>query len=311
MRYGNGKYTYELVEPWAKLPKGESLVDVCGISIDSEDRVYVFNRSNRPMIVFDREGNEISSWGEKLFKRPHGSCLTADGHIYLTDDYRHVVYKFSKEGDLMMTIGNKDQPSDTGYRSGLDIFERISSIKQAAGPFNRPTGVALSSTGDIFVTDGYGNARVHRFSPDGKLLLSWGEPGPGKGQFRLPHNIWIDKEDKIWISDRENSRIQKFDTEGKFLDQWTDFIRPTHVFMDKDETVYVSELCRRISIFKKDGTLLARWGNENHDMENPLLVGPHVICVDSQGSLYVGEVAKAFGKVDRGARAIQKFARCK
>jgi DNA-binding beta-propeller fold protein YncE len=310
MRYGSGKYTYELVESWAKLPQGESLVDVCGISIDSEDRVYVFNRSNRPMIVFDRDGNEIFSWGENLFKRPHGSCLTNDGHIYLTDDYRHVVYKFSKEGDLMMTLGNKDQPSDTGHRGGLDIFERISSIKHAAGPFNRPTGVALSSTGDIFVTDGYGNARVHRFSPDGKLLLSWGEPGPGKGQFRLPHNIWINKEDEIWISDRENSRVQIFDTEGKFLDQWTDLIRPTHVFMDKDETVYISELCRRISIFSKDGTLLARWGNENHSIENPMLVGPHVICVDSEGSLYVGEVAKSFGKVDRGARAIQKFARC-
>ncbi len=310
MRYGSGKYTYELVDPWAKLPEGESFVDVCGISIDPEDRVYVFNRSKRPMIVFDRDGNEIYSWGENLFKRPHGSCMTPDGHIYLTDDYSHVVYKFSKEGDLLETIGNVDQPSDTGHRWGLDIFERISSIKRAAGPFNMPTGVALSSTGDIFVSDGYGNARVHRFSPDGKLLLSWGEPGSGKSQFRLPHNIWIDRADRIWIADRENSRVQIFDTEGKFLDQWTDLIRPTHVYMDKDETVYISELCRRISIFTIDGKLLARWGNENHSLDAPLLVGPHVICVDSQGSLYVGEVAKAFGKVDRGARVIQKFARC-
>ena len=310
MRYGSGKYTYELVDPWAKLPEGDSFVDVCGISIDPEDRIYVFNRSKRPMIVFDRDGNEISSWGENLFKRPHGSCMTVEGHIYLTDDYSHVVYKFSREGDLLMTIGNMDQPSDTGHRWGLDIFERISSIKHAAGPFNMPTGVALSSTGDIFVSDGYGNARVHRFSPDGKLLLSWGEPGQGKSQFRLPHNIWIDKADRIWISDRENSRVQIFDTDGKFLDQWTDLIRPTHVYMDKDETVYISELCRRISIFSIDGQLLARWGNENHSLDAPLLVGPHVICVDSEGSLYVGEVAKAFGKVDRGARVIQKFARC-
>jgi len=309
VKYGSGKYTYELVEPWARLPEGESFIDVCGISIDEEDRVYVFNRSKRPMIVFDRDGNEVGSWGEGLFKRPHGSCMTRDGCIFLTDDHSHVVYKFTREGKQLMMLGNKDKPSDTGHRMGLDIFERISSIKRGAGPFNMPTGVAVTSTGDIFVSDGYGNARVHRFSPDGKLLLSWGEPGPGQSQFRLPHNIWIDKLDRIWISDRENSRVQIFDTDGKFLEQWTDLIRPTQVVMDKDDTVYISELCRRISIFTFDGTLLARWGNEAHSLENPLLVGPHVIGVDSRGDIYVGEVAKAFGKVDRGARTIQKFAR--
>ena len=307
MEYGKGKHTYTLVESWAKLPRGESLVDVVGISIDSDDNVYVFNRSKHPMVVFNRDGNEVASWGEGLFKRPHGCCLTSDGHIMLTDDDSHVVYKFTKEGDLLITIGNLDQPSDTGYRFGLDIFERISSIKKAAGPFNLPTGVAISSTGDILISDGYGNARVHRFSPEGDLLHSWGEPGPGQGQFRLPHNIWIDKKDRVWIADRENHRVQIFDIEGTFLDQWTDLFRPTHVFIDKDETVYISELSRRISIFSIDGRLLARWGNESHSLKEPLFVGPHVICVDSRGDVYVGEVAKSFGKVDRGARIIQKF----
>jgi streptogramin lyase len=307
MEYGSGKYTYALVKSWAKLPKGKSLVDVTGISIDSDDKVYVFNRSKRPMIVFDRNGNEITSWDEVQFKRPHGSCLTSEGHIWLTDDYSHVAYKFTKEGELLMTLGNLDRPSDTGYRLGLDIFERISSIKKAAEPFNLPTGVALSSKGDIFISDGYGNTRVHRFSPEGELIQSWGEPGPGQGQFRLPHNIWIDKKDRIWIPDRENHRVQIFDLEGTFLEQWTDLLRPTHVYIDKDDTVYISELSRRISIFNIDGQLLSRWGNESHSMEDPLLVGPHVICVDSHGDLYVGEVAKTFGKVDRGARTIQKF----
>jgi streptogramin lyase len=291
----------------ARARKGESLVDVAGISIDPDDNVYVFNRSKRPMIVFDRDGNEVYAWGEGKFTRPHGSCLTSDGHIWLTDDDGNVVYKFTKEGDLLMTLGNVDQPSDTGYRMGLDIFERIASITKSAGPFNLPTGVALSSTGDIFISDGYGNARVHRFSPQGELILSWGEPGAEPGQFRLPHNIWIDKEDKVWISDRENHRVQIFDIMGNFLDQWTDLLRPTHVCIDKNETVYISELSRRISIFSMDGQLLARWGNESHSMEDSLLVGPHVICVDSHGDIYVGEVAQTFGKVDRGTRTIQKF----
>jgi len=309
MKYGNGKYTYELVEPWAKLPEGESFIDVCGISIDADDRVYVFNRSKHPMIVLDQDGNELSHWGEGLFKRPHGSFLSADNHIWMADDRSHVVHKFTKGGKLVMTLGNRDQPSDTGYRPGLDIFECIASIKKAAPPFNMPTGVAISSAGDIFVSDGYGNARVHKFSAEGKLLFSWGEPGAKPGQFRLPHNIWIDREDRVWISDRENSRVQIFDIKGKLLDVWTDLWRPTQVCIDADDTVYISELCRRISIFTIDGKLLARWGNESHSLEAPLLVGPHVIGVDSRGDIYVGEVATTFGKVDRGARTIQKFRR--
>jgi len=200
MLYGNDKYLYELKDGWAKLRAVESLVDVVGISIDSDDKVYVFNRSKRPMIVFDKDGNEISSWGEGLFKRPHGSIMTPEGHIFLTDDYSHVVYKFTKDGELLLTLGKKDQPSDTGHRPGIDIFERISFITRPGGPFNMPTGVAVSSIGDIFVSDGYGNARVHKFSSDGKLLFSWGKPGAEAGQFRLPHNIWIDREDRIWIS---------------------------------------------------------------------------------------------------------------
>jgi streptogramin lyase len=307
MEYGCDKYTYSLVENWAKLPEGESLVDVVGISIDEDDRVYAFGRSRRPLIVFDRDGNEMDSWGEGLFKRPHGSCMTPEGHIWLADDDSHAVFMFTKKGELLMTLGNVGQKSDTGHRNGLDIFEKLSSITRAAKPFNLPTGVAISSTGDIFVSDGYGNARVHRFSPEGELILSWGEPGAGKGQFRLPHNIWIDKQDRVWIPDRENHRVQIFDTEGKFLDEWIDLWRPTHVYMDKDEIVYISELSRRISIFTIEGELLSRWGNESHSLDDPLFVGPHVICVDSRGDLYVGEVATTFGKVDRGARTIQKF----
>lgn len=297
------------MEGWAKLPEGESLVDVVGISIDEDDRVYAFGRSRRPLIVFDREGNEVDSWGEGLFKRPHGSCMTPEGNIWLADDDSHAVYKFTKKGELLQTLGTVGVKSDTGHHKGLDIFENLSSITRAAEPFNLPTGVAVSSTGDIFVSDGYGNARVHRFSPEGELILSWGEPGAGPGQFRLPHNIWIDKRDRVWIPDRENHRVQIFDIDGNFLDEWIDLWRPTHVFMDKDETVYISELSRRISIFTIGGELLSRWGNESHSMVDPLFVGPHVICVDSRGDLYVGEVATTFGKVDRGARTIQKFMR--
>jgi len=280
---------------------------VVGISVDREDRVYVFNRSKYPMIVFDRDGNQLAAWGQDRFKRPHGSFLAPDGHLYCTDDFSHVVYKFTLDGELLLTIGNPDRPADTGHWFGFDIFERVASIRHSAPPFNQPTGVGVSRSGAIYVSDGYGNARVHKFSPTGELRCSWGEPGGRPGQFRLPHNLWVDDQDRIWVADRENMRLQIFDAEGRFLDQWNDVIRPTHVFIDARQTVFVSELCRRISIFSIDGRLLARWGNEGRRVEDPLLFGPHAIAVDSRGSLYVGEVAQAYGKTERGTQAIQKF----
>ena len=140
-------------------------------------------------------------------------------------------------------------------------------------------------------------------------MFSWGEPGPEPGQFRLPHSIFIDRRDRIWVPDRENHRVQIFDDKGNYLTQWTDLIRPTDVFIDEEDTVYVSELCKRVSIFSIDGRLLARWGNENHEISDPLFLSPHAVAVDSKGALYIGEVSKTHGKLDRGARTIQKFAR--
>jgi DNA-binding beta-propeller fold protein YncE len=309
MLYGAGKYTYQLVEGWAKLRHGSSFLDVCGVAVDGQDRVYILNRSEHPVRVFDHNGESLMSWGKEHFRRAHGSCIGPDGSIYCTDDGNHTVTKFSADGKVLMTLGTRDRPSDTGFREGPDLWERIASIKRGGPPFNRPTGVALSKKGEIYVSDGYGNARIHKFSQDGRLLFSWGEPGATPGHFRLPHSIWVDRQDRVWVADRENNRIQIFNEEGEFLAQWTDLIRPTDVFVDNDETVYVSELCRRVSIFTVDGELLARWGNESHSIADPLFVAPHAIAVDSKRCMYIGEVAMTYGKIDRGSRTVQKFTR--
>jgi len=309
MLYGTGKYRYELVDGWAKCTEGWSFIDVCGLSIDSQDRVYILSRSAHPVMVFDREGNLLTSWGEGFFKRAHGSYSGPDGSVYCTDDVNHTVSKFTPQGKLLQVLGSKAQPSDTGYKPKSNLLESLATIKRGGPPFNRPTGVALSSSGNIFVSDGYGNARVHKFSPDGKLLLSWGEPGTGPGQFSLPHSIWVDKRERVWVADRENSRIQIFDARGEFLSQWTDLLRPTDIFIDDEETVYVSELGLRISLFTIDGELLSRWGCQRQDKETDLFVAPHTIAVDSHGDIYVGEVAMTAAGVDRGSRTIQKFAR--
>lgn len=309
MSYGSGKYTYELVDGWAKLPEGRSFLDVGGISIDDRDKVYVLNRSDRPIMIFDREGNLLNSWGEGFFNRAHGSCIGPDGSLWCTDDRNHIVAKFTPEGKLLMTLGTKGQASDTGYFRTFDYWESLARIQRGAPPFNRPTGVTVTPSGEIYIADGYGNARIHKFTADGKLLFSWGEPGGAPGQFRLPHSIWLDKQGRIWIPDRENSRIQIFNSQGKFITEWRDVIRPTGVFIDDEEIVYVSELCLRVSIFTIDGKLLARWGNEGKDKETALFHAPHAIAVDSRGDLYVGEVSMTSAGVDKGSRTIQKFAR--
>jgi len=260
-------------------------------------------------MVFDREGNFLTSWGEELFKRAHGSGIGPDGSVYCTDDMNHTVRKFTPEGKLLLTLGNKDQPSDTGYvQEWFDFFWSLTKIRRGGPPFNRPTGVALSASGEIYVTDGYGNARVHKFAPDGTLLFSWGEPGPAPGQFRLPHSVWVDKQERVWVPDRENSRIQIFNAQGEFLSQWTDLFRPCDMFIDDEDIVYVCELCLRVSIFTIDGKLLARWGNGGKDKETSLFIAPHAIAVDSRGDLYVGDVAVTMG-FDRGPRTLQKFIR--
>ena len=311
MPYGTGKHTYELAKEWAKLPKGWSFLDVAGLATDSQDRVYVLNRSDHPVMVFDREGNFLTLWGEGYFKRAHGSCEGPDGSIYCTDDGHHIVSKFTPEGKLLLELGNKDQPSDTGFvhTPGLTLTACLHMIKRPAPPFNWPTGVSLSASGEIYVSDGYGNARVHKFSPTGKLLLSWGEPGTSPGQFRLPHWVWVDKQDRVWVADRENGRLQIFDSRGKFLSQWTDLGRPTGVVIDED-VVYVSELSPpRVSIFTIKGKLLARWGNEQQDNEKILFLAPHSIALDSWGAIYIGDVAMAGFGIDRGSKSLRKFSR--
>ena len=309
MMYGAGSHTYKLIEGWVKLPKEIPFTDVSSIAIDKEDRVYALTRCLRPVMVFDREGNFLTSWGEGHFTRAHGISIGPDGAVYCTDDKNHTVSKFTPEGKLLMTLGTKDKPSDTGYRDVPDVFERIGSITHGGGPFNRPSGVSATTAGNIYVTDGYGNARVHCFNAQGKLLNSWGEPGPGPGQFRLPHAVRIDRENRLWVADRENSRIQIFDASGDFLRQLTDFIRSTDICIDPDNVVYVSELCARVSILTIDGRLLARWSNENRPVGNPLFIAPHSVAVDSHGDLYVGELGLAAKKIDRGLNSLLKFAR--
>ena len=246
---GTGKYTYELIEGWGKLPEGWNLGQTA-IVTDSQDRVYLFNRSAHPLIVLDREGNYLDSWGGGVLTDAHGMYIDSEDNLYLPVKNNHVVLKYSLQGNLLLTMGARDEPSDTGYPGDSSV-----PVAKAAGPFNSPSDVALSPTGEIYISDGYGNARVHKFSGSGNHLFSWGTPGKQlPGEFHVPHGVWVHKDGRVFVADRENNRVQIFTGEGVFLTQWTGFARPCDFFIDEDDTVFVPELDAFMSIMTIDAS---------------------------------------------------------
>jgi DNA-binding beta-propeller fold protein YncE len=250
----------------------------------------------------------------------------SDGAVYFTDDTDHTVRKFTPDGELLLTLGTSGKPSETGA-SSLDYR----TIRRAGPPFHYPTNLSIASDGNLYVTDGYGNARVHVFSPDGRLLFSWGEPGEGPGQFHLPHGIAVDRQGTVYVADRENSRIQLFTPRGDFIAQWNDVARPCQVFIDGSDNVYVAELGfragrwpgtgdapagatgGRLSIFNLAGHLQARWGGGDDPCAPGDFFAPHGIWVDSHGDIYVAEVILSGGGnrgvVSPDCHTLQKFVR--
>jgi len=316
MVYGSGKYSYRIAERWAGFLFEAEVPDIWGLSIDKQDNIYVFTRGRSPMIKFDRDGNVLSTWDEELIPlcgTIHSGYVAPDGSVFCVDAKGHTISKFSPDGKPLFQMGNKNKPSDTGFdwspASGIPLAVALDDVKRSGPPFNSPTDITISPSQELFVSDGYGNARIHVFSNDGKLKYSWGDPGRERGQFRVPHSVWVDKHDRVWISDRENDRIQIFDIQGEFIDQWTGFSLPCDIFIDDNETVYVAELNRRISILDNKGKLLARIGDDEPDNQKTLLLSPHSIAVDSHGDIYVGEIAKSFAGTDRKGRVLRKFIR--
>lgn len=282
MTVGSGEFTYDFVEGWGQLPAGWVMSEVAAVAVDAADQVYVFNRGEHPLVIFDRDGNFVASWGEGVLQDAHGLFIGPGDVIYIVDRSAHVAHKFTLDGEPLLTLG-------TGGRPGQD-----------GAPFDRPTDVAVSATGDIYISDGYGNNRVHRWAANGTLIRSWGTAGTGPGEFDLPHSVWVDDE-RVYVADRENHRIQLFSLDGDYLAEWTGFRQPTDLYVDGRGHMYISELQSRVSIVDLDGTLLARFGNEQ-STEPGSFYAPHGICTDSRGDLYVAEV-------QQGAR-VQKFARC-
>jgi NHL repeat len=276
MLVGAGQYTYEWVEGWAKLPAGWSFGWIPAVACDSQDNVYVYSRSEHPLVIFDRDGNFLDVWGEDVLEDAHGIYIDTDDNVFCTERNTHCVHKFDRNGKLVLTIGTPGKP---GASPG--------------DPFDLPTDLVVAPDGSLYISDGYGNARVHHYSAAGQLLHSWGTPGAGPGQFDLSHCVRLDRHQRLWVCDRNNARLQSFDLQGNFLSEWGDLAHPDQVYFDPHvDVVYIAELDQQVSIYTLDRQLLAQWGHRDERRNAPYSFGgcPHGIWLDSRGDLYVSEV---------------------
>lgn len=315
MRVGSGSYTWEVAEPWALNMEGSN-PDVAGVAVNSRDEVHVLTRSPHPVLVFDRRGRFLRSFGEGVFKTTHGIHIGPDDTVYVADAADHTVRRFSPDGELLVTFGVPGEASETGYR---DYDFRTISI--GGPPFNAPTNMAVAPSNEVYISDGYGNARVHRFTERGELLGSFGSPGRGPGEFRTPHSVFVDRHGTVYVADRENDRIQLFSPAGEFRSEWTGFRRPDDIFVTSDDLVFVAEMGKvsgivpgmpepgpetpvsRVSVRDLEGRALTTWGADDQEDRDACAPGnffaAHGIWVDRHDSVYVGEVIMARGPNER------------
>jgi DNA-binding beta-propeller fold protein YncE len=297
----NTAIAYTVDPAWPQKPSDARWEAVSGIAVDANDQIYVFTRGTPPVQMYDRSGKYLRGWGQDTIKSAHHIKVDPQGNIWAADIGHHTVFKFTPEGKLLLTLGTKGEP-------GRDRTH-----------LNQPTDVAVTPAGDIFVSDGYGNARVVHFDKNGKYVKEWGELGSKPGQFSIPHAIAYAK-GRLYVADRNNVRVQVFDENGKLLDVWSNLLVPWGFCVTKEEELWVcgsSPMQWRekdnalgcppkdqlFMKFNPDGKLLQLWTVPKgaDGLERPgELNWVHALAVDSQGNIYAGDII--------GKRA-QKFVR--
>lgn len=299
---------YHVVHGWPQLPAGRDLGGVSGVSVDPNGNVFVFHRNDREwpddnklslepisgptvMEIDGRTGAVYAEWGANSFAMPHGLTVDAQGNVWLTDVALQQVFKYSHDGKLLMTLGERGV-------AGND-----------SAHFNLPTKVAVAADGSFYVSDGYVNTRAMKFSPSGRFLFQWGTPGTGPGQFDLVHGVTLDAQGRVYVADRSNARVQLFDGDGKFIEEWkSDGIgRPYDIAIGPDGTAFIADGGDQpdappdrsaLVVARPDGSVIervGRWGPYDGQFE---IV--HAIAVGPDGAVYAGDVT---------GKRIQKFVR--
>ncbi len=288
----NTTRTWAVDPKWPAKPAEFRWGHVPGIAVDAKDNVYVFTRADPPVQVYDARGQLLRSWGQKSLKTAHHIQVDREGNVWVADIGNHVVEKYTPEGKLLLTIGTKG-------KAGRDKAH-----------LNMPTDMTVTPDGDVFVSDGYGNARVVHFTRDGQYVNEWGELGSRPGQFSIPHAIASDSKGRIYVADRNNVRVQVFDRAGKVIAVWRDLIVPWGFCMTKDDQLWVCG-SSPMQWRKEDGALgcppkdqlFMRFSPDGRvqqvltlpkgidGLERPGEVNwVHAIAVDSRGNLYLGDI---------------------
>lgn len=266
---------YVMDPDWPKpLPEGIEWGQVPNVTIDREGFIYAFHRSDPPVLKFDTEGNLVDSFGSAQWvARPHGFRLTPEGDIWTTDYQRqsgHTITKIDTEGNILLRLGAR------GFAG--------------TGPntFNGPADVAQAEDGSFFVADGHWNNRIVKFNASGRYLLEWGGKGSGPGQFDVPHTILIDRRGRVFVGDRSNERIQLFTQQGEYLTEWDQFGRPSGMFIDHEDVLYVADYEKLRGV---------TYGNAENGEVRGFIEGsePEGVVVDLDGNVYTGEVTGGQG----------------
>lgn len=262
---------YKVDAEWPQLPAGWNFGETPGVAVDAKDHVYVLHRGENPILEFTPDGRLVRSWGKGLFIRPHAIRIDPEGNIWTVDNDTHQILKMDPSGRIRMVIGRRGQSGET---------------EEA---FNRPTDVAFGPDGEIYISDGYVNSRVVKFSKEGRYITAWGKKGSAPGEFNLPHSVAVDKQGRVYVGDRENRRLQIFDSNGKFLKEWTHVGSPWGLDMQPDQTLFIADGYNdRVLHVDLTGKVLGAFGG-NGRMPGDLSYVHH-LEVDSAGNIYVGEI---------------------
>lgn len=278
VQVGSGSHQYEVVENWPTMPEGARWGQVVEAIVDSQDRVFFFHRGETSPMIFNTAGEYLGTWeNSSQWKDIHGVSIGSDDdgeYFIVVDRDRQTVSRTTLDGEVVWTIGTPDEPHPDGQ------------------PFYRPTDAGIAPNGDVYVSDGYGNSRVHQFTSNGEHIRSWGSKGVGPGQFNLVHAVRIierNGEPTVYVCDRQNHRIQLFTLEGEFITKLTGFKQPVDLVVDSEGYRYVGELQHRVTILDSNDAIVMRIGGESK-AEPGYFVAPHSVWFDSEGSLYVAEV---------------------
>ena len=254
---------YAVERNWGQEPAKFAKAMVSQVAVDSAGRVHTFRRGDPPVLVFEPGGSFAYAYGEGRIADAHGIYIDRDDRVFLADRDAHEIIACTPAGQELLQLGNRNSPK----------WEK---------PFNHPTDIAVAADGEIYVSDGYGNARVHRFAPGGEYLGGWGEVGTGPGQFMTPHAVWVDVQNRVLVADRENDRVQLFTRDGTFIEEWCGLCRPMDIFVDAAGVIYVTDQIPSLTAFASDGRRLGRC--------RPSLNGAHGIFGDANGNLFLAEI---------------------